>query len=116
MRSTSGPVTRRRHKKIVRLAKGYRGLRNHLFRAAKNAVMKAGIHAYRDRRRKKRDFRSLWNVRINAACRSLGTTYSRFIAALFKNKVVINRKMLADLALNNPAIFKSIVDQTSSKS
>jgi large subunit ribosomal protein L20 len=106
MRSTPGPVTRRRHKKVIKLAKGYRGLRNHLFRQAKNAVMKA----YRDRRLKKRTFRALWNVRINAGCRALGINYSLFMNKLFKNKIVLNRKMLADLAFNHPTVFESVVN------
>ena len=110
MRSTAGPVTRRRHKKIMSLAKGYRGLRKNVFGTAKNAVMKAGLHAYRDRKNKKRTFRNLWNVRINAACRAIGTTYSVFINNLFKNKVVLNRKMLSEIALHNPEVFENIVE------
>jgi large subunit ribosomal protein L20 len=111
MRSTSGPVTKRRHKKIIKLAKGYRGLRKNVFGTAKNAVMKAGTNAYRDRRRKKREFRNLWNARINAACRSAGTNYSRFIDALFKNKVVLNRKMLSEIAIHHPDVFNKIVEE-----
>lgn len=111
MRSTSGSVTRRRHKKIMRLAKGYRGLRKNVFGTAKNAVAKAGLHAYRDRKNKKRTFRGLWNVRINAACRAIGTNYSVFMNNLFKSKVVLNRKMLSEIALHNPEVFEGIVKE-----
>lgn len=114
MRSTSGPNTRNRHKKIIRLAKGYRGLRKNVFTRSKNAVMKAGTNAYRDRRRKKREFRNLWSIRINAACRAIGTNYSLFMNGLFKNKVVLNRKMLSEIAISHPEVFKNIVESVKS--
>ncbi|MBU1446584.1 50S ribosomal protein L20 [Patescibacteria group bacterium] len=106
-----GVTAHRRHKKMVDAAKGYRGLRNCTFKQAKTAVMKAGIHSYRDRRLKKRTFRGLWITRINAACRANGMAYSRFINALLKADIQIDRKMLAELAVNNEAAFKSIIEK-----
>ncbi len=106
-----GVTARARHKKILALAKGYRGRRKNVYRVAKQAVMKAGQYAYRDRRTRKRVFRSLWIARINAAARSHGVTYSRFIAGLKKAAIEIDRKVLADLAVNDPAAFGSIVDK-----
>ena len=105
-----GVTTRRRHQKMVKAAKGYRGLRSTTFKQAKNAVMKAGIRSYTSRRLKKRSFRGLWIARINAACRPLGVTYSRFVDGMTKAGIVINRKMLADLAVREPAVFKAIVE------
>lgn len=105
-----GTNQRRRHNKVLNAAKGYRGLRNRLFRQAKNAVMKAGMHAYVHRRTKKRDFRRLWIARLNAACRANGTTYSRFINALHNKKVALDRKMLSEIAINEPAVFEEIVN------
>jgi large subunit ribosomal protein L20 len=106
-----GVTARARHKKILALAKGYRGRRKNVYRIAKQAVMKAGQYAYRDRRAKKREFRRLWIARINAASRALGVTYSRFMAGLKKAKIEVDRKVLADLAVNDPAAFGSIVDK-----
>ena len=106
-----GVTARARHKKILALAKGYRGRRKNVYRVAKQAVMKAGQYAYRDRRTRKRVFRSLWIARINAAARSHGVTYSRFMAGLKKAAIDIDRKVLADLAVNDPAAFGSIVDK-----
>ena len=106
-----GVTARARHKKILALAKGYRGRRKNVFRIAKQAVMKAGQYAYRDRRTRKRVFRQLWIARINAAARELGITYSRFVAGLRKANIEIDRKMLAELAVNDPAAFGSIVDK-----
>ena len=106
-----GVTARARHKKVLALAKGYRGRRKNVFRIAKQAVMKAGQYAYRDRRTRKRVFRSLWIARINAAARSRGVTYSRFMAGLKKAAIDIDRKVLADLAVNDPAAFGSIVDK-----
>ena len=106
-----GVTAHARHKKILSLAKGYRGRRKNVFRVAKEAVMKAGQYAYRDRRTRKRVFRSLWIARINAAARSHGVTYSRFMAGLKKAAIEIDRKVLADLAVNDPAAFGSIVDK-----
>jgi large subunit ribosomal protein L20 len=106
-----GVTARARHKKILALAKGYRGRRKNVFRVAKEAVMKAGQYAYRDRRTRKRVFRSLWIARINAAARSHGVTYSRFMAGLKKAAIEVDRKMLAELAVKDPAAFGSIVDK-----
>lgn len=106
-----GVNTRRRHHKMRKAAKGYRGLRHLTFKWAKNAVMKAGLRSYVSRRLKKRDFRSLWIVRINAACRAMGVKYSRLIDAMTKKDMAINRKMLAELAVNEPAVFKKIVEE-----
>jgi large subunit ribosomal protein L20 len=106
-----GVTAHARHKKILALAKGYRGRRKNVFRIAKQAVMKAGQYAYRDRRTRKRVFRQLWIARINAASRELGVTYSRFMAGLKKAQIDIDRKVLADLAVNDPAAFGSIVDK-----
>ena len=106
-----GVTARARHKKILALAKGYRGRRKNVYRVAKQAVMKAGQYAYRDRRTRKRVFRALWIARINAGARSHGVTYSRFIAGLKKASIDLDRKVLADLAVNDPAAFGSIVDK-----
>lgn len=106
-----GVVARARHKKILALAKGYRGRRKNVFRIAKQAVMKAGQYAYRDRRTRKRVFRQLWIARINAAARGLGISYSKFMAGLKKASIEVDRKMLAELAVNDPAAFGSIVDK-----
>lgn len=95
---------------MVKAAKGYRGLRSRNFRAAKNAVMKAGLNSYRDRRLKKRTFRSLWIARINAACRPLGVSYSRLVAGMTAKGIEINRKMLAELAATAPEAFKAVVE------
>ena len=106
-----GVTAHARHKKILALAKGYRGRRKNVFRIAKQAVMKAGQYAYRDRRSRKRVFRRLWIARINAASRELGVSYSKFMAGLKKAQIDIDRKVLADLAVNDPAAFGSIVDK-----
>ncbi|NML14458.1 50S ribosomal protein L20 [Azohydromonas caseinilytica] len=106
-----GVTARARHKKVLALAKGFRGRRKNVFRIAKQAVMKAGQYAYRDRRAKKRVFRQLWIARINAASRSLGVTYSKFMAGLKKAQIEIDRKVLADMAVNDPAAFGSIVEK-----
>ena len=104
-----GVTARARHKKILALAKGYRGRRKNVFRIAKQAVMKAGQYAYRDRRTRKRVFRALWIARINAASRSMGITDSKFMAGMKKAAIDIDRKMLAELAVNDPAAFGAIV-------
>ena len=106
-----GVTARARHKKVLALAKGFRGRRGNVYRIAKQAVMKAGQYAYRDRRAKKRVFRRLWIARINAASRSLGLTYSKFIAGLKKAQIDIDRKVLSDMAIHDPAAFGSIVDK-----
>jgi len=103
-----GVVARASHKKVLALAKGYRGRRKNVYRIAKQAVMKAGQYAYRDRRQKKRQFRTLWIARINAAAREQGMTYSVFMNGLKKLKVLIDRKMLADLAVRDPEGFAAI--------
>ena len=104
-----GVTARARHKKILALAKGYRGRRKNVFRIAKQAVMKAGQYAYRDRRTRKRVFRALWIARINAGARSHGVTYSRFIAGLKTLAIELDRKVLSDMAINDPAAFGAIV-------
>lgn len=105
-----GVTAHRRHKKILKLAKGYRGSKHKLFRVAKEQVMKSGQYAYIHRRLKKRDFRKLWIARINAAARNNGTTYSRMVHGLKEAGVDINRKMLADLAVNDPQGFTKLVE------
>ena len=106
-----GTTTKRRHKKVLKAAKGYRGLRNKLFRQAKNAVMRAGRHAYAHRRTKKRDFRRLWITRLSAACKANGMNYSRFINGLHENKIALDRKVLSDIAIHEPEVFKLIVEK-----
>jgi large subunit ribosomal protein L20 len=106
-----GVTARARHKKILKLAKGFRGRRGNVFRVAKEAVMKAGQYAYRDRRAKKRVFRALWIARINAAARGLGITYSQFANGLRKANIQIDRKVLAQLAVSDEAGFAAIVAQ-----
>ncbi|HAA73837.1 TPA: 50S ribosomal protein L20 [Candidatus Latescibacteria bacterium] len=109
-RATNNVASRRRRKKILKQAKGYRGGRSKLIRTASDAVDRAGQYAYRDRRQKKRNFRSLWITRINAAARENGTTYSQLISGLNKAGVEVNRKVLADLAVTNPDAFKVVVE------
>lgn len=109
-RVKSGRNAHRRHRTAVKAAKGFRGLRSLTFKQAKNAGMKAGKYSYAHRRTRKRDFRRLWIARINAACRPLGMSYSRLIAGLTKKGIELNRKMLAELAVNEPAVFKTIVE------
>ena len=106
-----GVTARGRHKKVLALAKGFRGRRKNVYRIAKQAVMKAGQYAYRDRRAKKRVFRRLWIARINAGSRALGLTYSKFMAGLKKAQISIDRKVLSDLAIHDPAAFGSIVEK-----
>ena len=111
MRVKTGVVRRRRHKKILKLAKGfYSGRRKH-FRKAKEQIERSLVYAYRDRRNKKRDFRRLWITRINAACRLNDISYSRFINALNKANIELDRKILADMAMNDPEAFASVVPQ-----
>jgi large subunit ribosomal protein L20 len=105
-----GVTAHARHKKIIKQAKGYHGRRKNVFRAAVQAVEKAGQYAYRDRRQRKRNFRALWIQRINAAARELGLTYGRFINGLGKAGVEIDRKVLADLAVREPEAFRSLVE------
>ncbi len=103
--------TRKRRKKILKLAKGYRGAKSKLFKTANQAVMKSLSYAYRDRKQKKRDFRRLWIARINAAARMNGMTYSAFMNGLKKNNIEINRKMLAEIAVSDPAAFTALVEK-----
>lgn len=111
-----GNVLQRRHKKILKYAKGFRGSKSRLFIAANQALMQAWKNAYRDRRKKKRDFRSLWITRINAACRLNGISYSRFMHALSAAKLTLNRKVLAELAVHDREAFKKLADMAKEKS
>ena len=104
-RANSSVPRHRRHRKVVKQAKGYYGARSRNFKAAKDAVEKAGLYAYRDRRQKKRQFRRLWIIRINAAARQNGLSYSQFIAKLKAKGIDLDRKVLADLAMNQPETF-----------
>lgn len=106
-----GVTARARHKKVTDAATGYRGRRNNVFRIAKEAVMRAGQYAYRDRRNKKRVFRALWITRINAATREHGLTYSKFINGLKKAEIALDRKVLADMAVTDKPAFAAIVNQ-----
>ncbi|MDH5552016.1 MAG: 50S ribosomal protein L20 [Nitrosomonas sp.] len=106
-----GVTAHARHKKILKLAKGYRGRRKNVYRVAKQAVMKAGQYAYRDRRQRKRQFRALWIARINAAARECGMSYSVFMNGLKKASIEVDRKVLADLAVFDKPAFGKIVDQ-----
>ncbi|BCL74558.1 50S ribosomal protein L20 [Jeongeupia sp. HS-3] len=106
-----GVTARARHKKILKLAKGYRGRRKNVYRVAKQAVMKAGQYAYRDRRQRKRQFRTLWIARINAASRECGLAYSRFMNGLKKAGIEVDRKVLADLAVFDKPAFAKFVEQ-----
>ena len=103
-------ITRKKHKKILKRAKGYYGAKHYRFRMAKQAVMKSGMYAYIGRKDKKSNFRKLWIARINAAARQNGLTYSKLIAGLKKANVVINRKMLAELAITDPKAFTEIAE------
>lgn len=109
-----GVVARRRHKKILKQAKGYYGARSRVFRVAKQAVTKAAQYAYRDRRQRKRQFRALWITRINAASRANGLSYSRLIAGLKKAEVMLDRRVLADLAVHDKAAFIKVVETAKS--
>lgn len=109
-RVKSGMTNRARHKKVLKEAKGYFGSKHRLYRSANEQVMHAGKYAFRDRRQKKRDFRKLWITRINAACRENGISYSKFINGLLKADVTINRKMLSEIAIDNPQAFAELVE------
>jgi ribosomal protein L20 len=109
-RANSSVPRHRRHRKVVKQAKGYYGARSRNFKAAKDAVEKAGLYAYRDRRQKKRQFRRLWIIRINAAARQNGLSYSQFIAKMKAKEVDLDRKVLANLAMNEPEAFKELVN------
>lgn len=110
-RAKSGKISKNRHKKIIKMAKGYRGRANNCFRVAIERVEKALQYAYRDRRSRKRDFRGLWIQRINAAARQHGMIYSTLISGMKKAEIEVDRKMLAELAVNNPESFAHIVEQ-----
>lgn len=110
-RSVNAVASRARRKKVFKQAKGYFGRRKNVWTVAKNAVEKAMQYAYRGRKEKKRNFRALWITRINAGCRQEGMSYSQFMGALKKNNIELNRKVLADLAMNHPEAFKAVVDQ-----
>ena len=110
-RSVNSVASRARRKKVLKQAKGYFGRRKNVWTVAKNAVEKALVYAYRDRRQKKRNFRSLWIMRINAGARQHGLSYSQFMGKLKANNIDLNRKVLADLAMNHPEAFAAIVNK-----
>jgi len=109
-RSVNAVASRNRRKKILKAARGFFGARSKVYTVAKNALEKSYVYAFRDRRNKKRAFRRLWIIRINAATRMHGLSYSKFIHALSEKEVGLNRKVLADLAMNHPDAFKAVVD------
>jgi large subunit ribosomal protein L20 len=111
MRVKTGVSRHAKHKKMLKAAKGYLGRRRSVFKLAKQAVIKAGRYSYRDRRVKKREMRALWIIKMNAALRALGISYSQFIDKANKNNMTINRKILSDIAMNNPATFAEIVNK-----
>ncbi|PIQ75751.1 50S ribosomal protein L20 [Candidatus Peregrinibacteria bacterium CG10_big_fil_rev_8_21_14_0_10_49_24] len=111
MRVSRGVVRHRRHKKIRKLAKGYRGMRSSTFRKANEAVMKAGQHAYRGRREKKRTFRALWITRISAAAKEHNVNYSTLVKALKDQNIGLNRKVLSELAIHEPKAFEAVLKQ-----
>jgi len=110
-RATNAPASRERRKRVIDASKGYRGRRSKLFRYAKDAQMKAKYWAYRDRKTRKRNFRALWINRLNAAVRAQGMTYSRFIEGLKASNILLDRKVLSDIAVNDEATFAQIVDK-----
>lgn len=112
MRIKSGTVTKRKHKKILASTKGMRDMRSRSVRRAKEALLKSGSNAYVGRKLKKRDFRSLWNIRISAAAKENGTSYSKLIGALKAKKIELDRKVLAQVATEHPKVFKKIIDET----
>jgi len=110
MRTPKGPARRRAKNRLFKKAKGFVGGRGRLYRTVKESVVRAGVYAYRDRRRRKRDFRRLWIIRLNAAARERGLRYSELIAGLKKAKIELDRKLLADMAVNDPAGFDAVVE------
>jgi len=114
VRVKRGKTARKKRKRLLKYAKGFRWGRKAKYRAAKEAIFHAWEYAYRDRRAKKRDFRKLWQIQINAACRQAGISYSKFIAGLKKNKIELDRKILSQLAQNHPQIFEKIVEKVKS--
>lgn len=111
MRAVNGTIHKNRRKKILKTTKGFKAGRRRLYRTAKDAVMKSGMWAYRDRKAKKRDFRKIWIVRINAACREEGISYSKFMNGLKKANITLDRKNLSEIAINKPLVFKEIINQ-----
>jgi large subunit ribosomal protein L20 len=109
-RVRAGHATRRRRRKILRAAKGYRATRSKLFKTAKQTLLKAGANAFRDRRAKKRDFRALWIIRVSAATEARGLSYSQFVGGLKKAGIALNRKMLSEVAISDPQAFDKLVD------
>jgi large subunit ribosomal protein L20 len=105
-----GTMTHKRHKNVLSLVKGYRRMNGNVYSRAKNAIMKAGVNAYIGRKLKKRQFRQLWNVRLNNAARLNGTTYSKLIHSLYTKRVSLNRKVLSNLAITNPDVFAKVVE------
>jgi len=114
-RVKGGIITHKRHKKILNAAKGFRGPRKRLYSKAKEALMKQGVNAYIGRRHRKRELRKIWITRIQAACRANGINYSRFIEGLTKKAILLDRKILADLAVSEPAVFKKLVEESFNK-
>lgn len=114
-RVKSGPYRRRRHQRLIAHNKGYEGTRHHLFKRANESFMKSQWYVYNDRRNRKRDLRRLWIVRINAAARLNGLTYSRLISAMRQSNVILNRKVLADLAVRDPQAFAKVVETATAK-
>lgn len=110
-RATNAQATKKRRKRVVKLAKGYFGNKSRLFRYAKDAVWRAGKFAYRDRKKKKTEFRQLWIIRINAACRSHGMSYSRFMAGLKAAQIDLNRKSISEIAIHDEMAFKTIIEK-----
>ncbi|MFC1514181.1 50S ribosomal protein L20 [candidate division KSB1 bacterium] len=110
-RATNAVAAKKKHKKVLKAAKGYRGGRSKLYKTAKESVHKALQYAYRDRRQRKREFRKLWIIRINAAVRQYDLSYSFFMNALKKANISISRKILADIAVREPEVFKALIDQ-----
>ena len=113
-RTTKGNLAAKKHKAVLARTKGHYGARSRLFKTAKQSLIKSLQYAYRDRKNKKREFRSLWIQRINAGVRAEGLTYARFINGLAKSKIKLDRKVLAELAYNNPEVFKSVVKKVQS--
>lgn len=114
VRVKRGKIANKRRKHLLKYAKGFKWGRKSKYKAAKDAVKHAWVYAYRDRKVKKREFRKLWQIKINAACRKQGISYSRFIAGLKKNKIEVDRKILAELVQKNPEIFNKIVEKAKS--
>ena len=112
VRVKRGKVRTKKRKKVLKQTKGYKWGRKNLYRKAKEAMYHALSHAYKDRKRKKRDFRRIWQIRINAACQNQDLSYSKFIAGLKKNKIELDRKILSDLVQNHPKIFEKIVEKS----